>query len=241
MDPFFDALPETVLGVPFMPFVVITTISGLIGMMVLGQEDSPALFIVSGLIGWISAHVYRFVGYIYRSVDWAGVGSTSLMVIIGIVVIITAWFIIAEAIDDFLLWRYTKLNRFISKFISPFVRAGAPVQGKNFYFVKQAIMYHGTRLEWARDILHNDRWKLGQTGGVFMTPDFHAAVWHANKGGTLGAVIELHVGPNIYLEKLSNIEFCARILGGTLGKYYRLKGVAARRLFDPHDKRRQVH
>ena len=69
MDPFFDVLPKTVLGAPYWPFVFCTAAAGVIGMTVLGQEDSPALFIVSGLIGWGSAHLYALVSDVSL---WAG-------------------------------------------------------------------------------------------------------------------------------------------------------------------------
>jgi len=165
-------------------------------------------------------------------------------VIIGLGVLAVIWVVVAEEVDR---RRCGNQVGFQVSALPPQPTVTPPVPamsstglGQMFYFASQVIMYHGTSLEWARDILSKDRWKLGLTGKIFVTPDFQLAVRHASKGGTKGAVVELYVGPNVYLHKFADKEFCAQIVGGEAGKYYRLKGIRANRLLDPNDKQKQV-
>ena len=93
-----------------MPFVVITTISGLIGMMVLGQEDSPLLFIVSGLIGWVLAYVYGFVGHLYHSFNWGALSVLFNTMLTWIVTIA-----VSVALSLILSWIFFKIINFIRR------------------------------------------------------------------------------------------------------------------------------
>ena len=116
-----------------------------------------------------------------------------------------------------------------------------PLSWPTVCFAQPTAMYHGTPyLEWGRDIISNNRWKLGQTGGVFMSPNFQVAVNHAKKGGGVGAVLKVSIAPDVVLEKMSEMKYCARIPEGVPGKYYRLTGISSNRMLDPFDKRREI-
>ena len=165
-------------------------------------------------------------------------------IIIGLGVLAVVWVVVSEEVDRRRCGNQVGFQASVlppQPTVTPFVPTiSSSGLGQKFYFGNRVIMYHGTRLEWARDILSKDRWKLGLDGKIFMTPDFQLAVRHAIKGGLSGTVIELYVGPNVYLDKFADKEFCAQIVGGEAGKYYRLKGIRANKLLDPNDRQKQV-
>ena len=106
-------------------------------------------------------------------------------IIVGLGVLAFVWVVIAEKLDK---------AHFGIKNASGPTPGWSPMPNTGR---RPSTMYHGTKyLEWGKDILLNNRWKIGSSGGVYMAEDFNQAYQYSGIGG---AIVELYVSPKANL------------------------------------------